>query len=113
MEIRHKTRVGHSSELGGIFGANPKLKLSAKRAIRIEIAMINEQETVVVLTNADGIVEEPVKLSIGQAMTVDHVFTLEDQAEVTDEAPFPLIFSFNGTKYKLNRTRQGKLILNK
>lgn len=62
----------------------------------------------IVAESSDGV--KKLTMSLGDTFTFTHDFNYEGEI---DEPDFPMSLFYKGTEYKLNKTKQGKLILTK
>lgn len=53
------------------------------------------------------------ELNEGDNFILDHRMVVKSTKEIKDNHVFPIIFKMDGQEYKLNRTKQNKLILTK
>lgn len=102
-----------------IFNGNVlEIEGSGKAIVRVSYPEISSgptltgQKEVKIEVERDGDIKS-FTLIAGDEFIFNHSVFIKATKDITDKHPFPITFTMGGQTYKLNRTKQNKLILTK
>ena len=97
------------------FLPKPKEELKShtgEKKLDVEVAVSDDGEVIVSVTRSNGMRQEYPLLN-GDILYLDHVMHLNATRGIRDDHLFPIVLEYKNQNYKLQKTKNDKLILTK